>query len=547
MAYSGSINLSGVSALQVFQRTSRTEGFFGVGTASVPVTINPTVPITNLKYQVRDFNNPTTILVPYTTIGSGFSVGSQIVNLPIPAYNVTATWYLIDLIADSDLTSVVTTPQCGVGELIAVSGQSLAMDMFSGLANDGSTVSPGSLGLTINNFGVVFGQAWNSTPIQSSAATWQLPVNNSTPGNINNFNSTFVINYLNLMISTYNVPCGFVGYAVGSQDIRSFLPPPGAIVNGSVLIAGDPNWMAGSFLVGGNPWTAASCYYTQLTTILSAAGGVFGNFIWCQGHRNAVNGSTQAQYVTYLTAFMGYMVSNYFSLTFNRIIGTIPSIRDTYTSTANIETIRQAGLQYTQADTLSALVDGIDAALHTDLVHPSQLGNIKLSNAFFRATAYKIGTLTQPARGPIIVSGTRTSATDIRLNIQQTGGTALIGTGDLTTQFKAFYSGSFTTPITINSVSIVSSTFILITIASGTPLSQVIDIWYRYPGDTNATISPTIYDNNLDSSTPSINYGRQLALPNAARTVDILHAPLTISAINLKYLNIGSGSALGYA
>ena len=82
--------------------------------------------------------------MPWFAAGSNLVAGAQTVTLSVPA---NAAWYLLDLRANGDPASVVsTTNQIGVGEVIAAAGQSLATDFWDTNAS-GDTATLASLGV----------------------------------------------------------------------------------------------------------------------------------------------------------------------------------------------------------------------------------------------------------------------------------------------------------------------------------------------------------------------------------------------------------------
>jgi len=454
-----------------------------------------------LEYQIRDANGGA-VLVAWQTAASVIPASATAVSITVPAPTAVSTgvsrWYLVDFRPDSDDSKIVTTAELGMGELTAFVGQSLAMDMLSPLATDSGTTAA-SVGVTANAFSSCYAQVWNSTMSASAASTWAKPTSSTTGAfNSGTYNSSFVCRYLDLMVQATGVPCGMVGYAVGSQDIRVFLPFT------------DPNWQADSN--SGYATNGVICF-NQLEAIINAAGGVFGSLIFCQGHRNAINGSTSSEYVGYLQTLINRLAADYPTIPFVRGVCTIPTVGN-YTTLSNMNIIRLAGLTYVNGDSLAELVDGLDAANPNDLVHPTQAGNVPFAEAFFRAIAYKLGLIAAGPRGPQIISARRFSGNKVLLTLQHRTGTALVGSGSIANQFTCYAAGGFTTQYTVSAVDVTTySNAILITLSNPPSLSQAIDVWYRYPPDSATIYAPSIRDNSSDAFLAT---GRQLAMSNAS-------------------------------
>lgn len=159
-----------------------------------------------------------------------------------------------------------------------------------------------------------------------------------------------------------------------------------------------------------------------------------------------------------------------------------------------------------------------------DLVHPSQAGNLRFADHFARSALCKLNVLTADARGPRIIGAARDGA-NIAIQIQHnSAGTAMVGSGNLATQFAVYNSGTLTSAYTISAVNLVNPSVISITLQNPPAITQALDIWYRYPGDTATTITPSIRDNSTDAVS---NLGRQLALTNAAIAVPPVTPPAT--------------------
>jgi hypothetical protein len=122
------------------------------------------------------------------------------------------------------------------------------------------------------------------------------------------------------------------------------------------------------------------------------------------------------------------------------------------------------------------------------------------------------------------------SATVI-LPVQHNGGTSLSVSGDPTSQFQVFPSGQNTGALTISSVDVSRAFQIALTLGAPPPNSQALDVWYRPPFDSSATIASGIYDNDA-AEADGLSLGRQLAVMPATLTVpapsQAWHRPILI-------------------
>ncbi len=315
MAYNGTLSLTQPAALRVFQRDTRSGGRFGRGTGAVSLTINPSTPAALVEYQLRDAASPGTVLVPWTQAAAGLGSGTQKLTLNLPA---NAAWYLIDLRANSDPATVVsTTSGIGVGEVIAAAGQSLAADFWSTAANgDGTTLA--SLGVAISPFGSALA-AWDGGTLPSSLTNWAIPSDTGT------YRSAFVAEFLRLVVSATGVAAALVGYGYSGTDIGTYWLP------------GQPD-------------------YANLISVLGTSGGKFGTFLWCQGHNDA-DARAGAQhhltapslYMADLTSLLSSLAAAFPTTSFYRILCSIPTIQSAASAKflpSGIEAIREAHLRY---------------------------------------------------------------------------------------------------------------------------------------------------------------------------------------------------------
>ena len=489
--YAGSIAIAPPYVNQIFQRDTRTGGLFGKGIGNIVLIINPSQPVTVLEHRLRDASAPGTVIQDWTNSVPPLAAGSQTVALPAPAGLFK---YLVDIRANHDDVSIVsTTHAVMVGELIAHAGQSLAEDMVSTAAS-GDPATIASLGLVASQWGYVFaayasnGGAYppvaDGPDVNYPPTTWEIPRDS---GGIA-FKSTFAVEFLGRLITLAGVPCAMIGYTVGGTGIDSWLPG----------------------YAGPNPG-----HWTKLVNVLTLAGGKFGTFIWDQGHYETKNGNTAANYMQQLTLLESNVDMAFPAANYSSIIATIPGIGNYGSGPDFIEMVRATAKQYAATVALTDYVDGYDATLFTDLVHPSQAGNVPYADHFYRATAKRWGLLTHGDKGPVLTGGTRAYGSQtIILNATQTnGGTAWVVVGAPATQFTVYPAGTSTTPVALDGVAPVDlSNPARITLQlAAVPtegVNSAFDVWYRRPPDTATIVAAGIYDNVTDSD--GLTRGRQL-------------------------------------
>ena len=513
--YTGTLTVSQPLANRIFQRDTRTGSVYGRGSGSILLTISPSYPVNLLEHRIREANSPTSIVQDWTSSNPPLASGSQQITCTAPAGLVN---YIVDLRANSDNNSIVsTTNSVMVGELVAFSGQSLAQDFVSTAAStDPATIA--SLGLAISQWGYIWGaDGLNSgvyPPIADSVIYNYPPTAWLQPQDGGTFKSTWAVEFFNRMAALAQVPVGLIGFAVGGTGIDSWLPGyAGPDVN----------------------------HWTDLAAILTSAGGKFGTFIWCQGHYETKDGNTPSNYLSQLQQLFTAINEACPNASYHKVIATIPGVGAYGSGPSFIEMVRSTAKAFVAADPAASYVDGYDSTLYTDLVHPSQAGNIIFADHFYRATAAALGLQTNGDKGPVITGASRAWGTGaIVLTVSQTnGGTAWQTAGTYSNQFQVFAAGTTTSPLTLASstpVDLTNPTQITINLASAPTEPAAFDVWYRLPPDTSTIVAGAIYDNATDSD--GITRGRQLWDPAAAINVIAPHIPLTVN--NITATNIST-------
>lgn len=501
MAYSGSITLTQPAAYRIYQRDTRTGGAFGKGVGAVALALSATAPVTLLEAQLRDASNPGTVLVPWFSAGSNLAAGAQTVTLTLPA---NAAWYLLDLRANGDPASVAsTTNQIGVGEVIAAAGQSLVTDFWSTDAS-GDPTTLASLGVVPSVYGAAFA-AWNGN---TALPTWAVPADGGA------YRSSFAAEFLRRVVAATGVNAALVGYAVNGTTIAT--------------------------------WQPGQANDTALRAILTAAGGKFAAFIWCQGHQDAKAGANGAVYLAALQQLIGSLAATY-GEPFRRILCSIPAIgalaATKYDANA-VAVIRAAHLQYLSLDPLASYVAGLDVALSADGIHPSQRGNISFADHFYRAFMGVIGGNAAGDIGPRLTGATRApGSARIVLSVLPTVSLIASG-GSASTQFQVFPAGQTSGALSIAGVDLSQPGSVAITLATTPPDTQALDVWYRLPWDSSAAIAAGIYDPNTDAD--GLSTGRQLTLAASPLTVSpaVWHRPALVAPGQPM---LASPGALGFA
>ncbi len=328
------------AALRVFQRDTRTGGAFGLGAGAVPLTVTATAAVQILEFQLRNAEAPSTVLVPWTLAATNLAAATQTVTLTFPANRA---WYLIDLRADGDDTTVVSTSAgIGVGEVIAAAGQSLATDFWSTAASY-DTATLASLGVIPSPYASALA-SWDGAALPTASTSWEVPSDSGS------YRSTFAAEFLRLVVAASGVNAALIGCGHSGTDISTY-------------------------------WLPGMTDYVRLTSLLATAGGKFATFIWCQGHNDAdartgsqYHLTPAATYLAYLRTLISSLDSAFPGAPLRKLLCSIPGIASLASAKflpSGIEAIRGAHLAYVTSDSSAAYVSGLDVALAWDGIHPS--------------------------------------------------------------------------------------------------------------------------------------------------------------------------------
>lgn len=520
------------AALQTFQRTSKTGGAAGLGQGTIAITINPSVAVWQLAWRLRDATTPTTVYSNWQDLGA-FATGSQVINFSVP---VRLAQYVLDLRANKDNNTIISSNPFLIGETIGMLGQSLALagyqamsttyllnttDATHSLLGSGQAGDGYNLGLTVSPYVTVYSDV-GQTPI-----AWGQP---DDPPRTTAYTGSLMAEFGRLFIAEYGCPIALIGAAQGSTGVDYWAP-------------------------GG---TGNTRFKDSVNTATGGVGGL-GILIYWQGHSDT--GSTALSWSNTLRGLLLDMQATYPSVTFKIILSTIPNITGTgWGGTYAINGIRQAAQRLAtvmNATTSNPTLAYDPADLSTlEGVHPNNYGSRTAARHFFRMARKLLGATTVGTDGPLVSSCTRAlGSAVVRLNITHAGGTTLkayvtgptqpseIAASSLVGQntFKIFvdpvqYSGQgiSSTPLTINAITIVDATHIDITLSAAPADSAALSVRVRpmVDSDTNQMFYGIYDDNTLpDGIVP----GRALTMGYTNVEV-ICPAPqqITVNAITNK-------------
>jgi hypothetical protein len=312
----------------ILQRSTQTGGIFGLGAASLPLVIDLR-DSTSLEYRLLDAFDSERILCDWTIAAAALPAGLQTVKLTIPANKA---WYLIELRSSDDHNNtVITKNKIGAGEIIAVLGQSLVVDFFAAVNNDGDSVRPSSLGVSPSQFSSVFA-SWYTDIMHNHQPLW-LPPSDRTI-----YRSAFAAEFLRLMVAASHVNCALIGYGRNGQPISQFMP-------------GAPNNII-------------------FKNIVHLAGGSFSTLIYVQGHGDSVAGLPQHRYLANLNEIIKDLTHAFGA--FKTLLCSIPSLAArTEGSPVAVNSIRAAHMQFAAGCSSCEYVAGLDAILDVTGVHPT--------------------------------------------------------------------------------------------------------------------------------------------------------------------------------
>lgn len=486
--YAGTLSLAQPTATRIYQRDTRTGGAFGKGAGVVGLSVTLSAAVVTMDYRLRDADaagNP--VRQDWTALVGAEPAGTVTLSPSVPA---SASRYLMDVRANGDTAhAVLGTQAFGIGEVVAVAGQSLAVNfLVLGYSPEGTIasvgVTPAANGYEYAPL-IALADGNTSNPVAPDPAIWSAPADGAA------YSSAFAAEFLRLVTGQAGVVAALIGYAAGGTSINAW--QPGQVLN------------------------------TTLKATLDHAGR-FGSLIWIQGHSDSQTGMSAATYQGLLASLFTDLAARYTGPSgtpggFSRLICSIPSETSNYWGTpAQVNAIRSGALAYVAADPRAVYVAGLDMTCSGDGTHPNQAGRLTMARGFYRAFMGAAG-LAPAKPGPSITGATRTAGSAVvKLAITQgAGGTALVGVGTPANQFTIYPASAMFGPLAISSLAIVSPTEIDLTLAAVPADTQALDVWYRLAdSDSGAVTGSGIYDNATDGD--GLTVGRQLQLVAAAIT-----------------------------
>jgi hypothetical protein len=463
------------SANRVYQRASSTGGAPGKGTGTIPVAVNVTT-VGTPRFRIRS-SDGTTILQAATALPAFAATGAQTLN--VTGVEARLGWFYLDLSADG-ATWQNGTVLVGMGRLVALAGQSLAVRMLGRM--DGQNATNASLGVAPSAMSAVFA-TYTDDQRTVSSPHW------ATPADGTDYDSTFVGEFLRLQVAAAGVNCGLVGHARGAQSVTAFVP------GGSE-----------------NP---------KLRANLDAAGG-FETFVWMQGHSDSGAGMDATTYQNDLSLVVNDIAAHngVRGTAFDRLVCTIPNINSTsWGSFAQQQVIRAAANAWASANN-GVYVDPRDLDL-IDGVHQSQLGSVYLARHFYRASRLGLG-LARGDLGPTITAVSRAagSANVVLTAALPSGASALVAVGSPASRFAVCNRGSTaalaldgTSPLTI------SGTTITLKLAQVPADNQALDVYFcPSPDPSNDGQTNMLYDDNANDG-DGLTRGRQFTASLAPFTI----------------------------
>ena len=508
------------SDLSVTQRTTNTPTATCVsphGCGLVPIGVEPAGPVAAVQYRLRNADSPSTVLRDWTTLGLNVGSGFRVMMADVPA---ATTRYLIDVRDDEATSSVAAgtevdgTDRLMVGDLAAFEGQSIAAAVFLAnvIGNDGG--APGktprvtllqSTGRTsappycsefadygnnaLYTFQTVPTPGTGNPHLDANGMPFWGPIADGSPSS---YDSSGAVTFCTLAAANTGVAQGIIGYAVGDSEIAT--------------------------------WQPGQNYQKRFQAIVAAATGYqptpeIAHLVWIQGQANGAAHPSPAAYQGALSTVLGSFYDRF--AVYDTSISTISTaINGGGAPNTHPESdwIRWGGMaeaaKLTAEGRRAVYVDGLDAVLSGDDVHPNQpVGAINMAADFYRALAYGAG-----APSPTI-TGASLAGNVVTLTVRNSGTLlALHGPDTLASLFTIYPTGVHTgepaDQLAIAAATITNAHTIALTLAD-TPATEV-DVYYRELDDADFGTAATTISNDVTES--DLSGGQQLALPSATVT-----------------------------
>ncbi|MGU3286441.1 beta strand repeat-containing protein [Methylobacterium mesophilicum] len=469
------VSMTQLPASRVDQRMTTTGGLANKGTGTHKVTANLTSAVTSVEYRTRDAENNSTsaALQDWTPLTTPSGTGSKTIS--VTGVSARKGWHYVDLRFNGSNTQVALgTNKVGMGRVIAVSGQSLAVRLINHQDTQSATIA--SLGLTASPYGVV------AAGFEGVTAQ---PQPYSVPADSTNYDTGFSVDYLNRSIAAAGVNCALVGYAKGGQPISAFL--------------------------------SGGTYNPFLVSALQNA-GAFEHAIWLQGHSDGSAGTSYATYQAALTNLFTNIFKPNSSIPFSIATAAYPNIAtNSWGTPAQITVINQAMSDWAAAQGTTygprvQYLHPVDIDL-IDGTHESMAGGVALARHFYRAAAADFG-LSINDNGPIIAGATRTNGSKsivLSTPLPGNGATALTSVGSPATRFSVYPKGLRAAKLALDGTTpiVVGTNTVTLNLAADPGDNVANDILFAYPLDPNATgAADMVYDNSNDGD--GLTIGRHI-------------------------------------
>jgi hypothetical protein len=385
-------------ANQIYQRDTMTGGS-GKGTGVVRVTVNVTT-VGQVHARTRSVADGVTIVQGAWLPGVVSSTGSQTFN--VSGVNAGLGWFYLDLSQDGVTWQLGTTP-VGMGELVALSGQSQAVRQITKDISDSTTLA--SLGITPNSNGRVF----VTTEVARVPTAWT----QFTDGTM--WSSAGGATALDKLITMTGVNCGFIGLLRGGTRIGE--------------------------------WQVGTTYGNALYATLDAAGGKFGTFFEYLGDNDSVWNTGYTNYMAGLSTFFTSVAAHNSFPSPTKLVATMINQTTTFQgSVGAIESIKRAGLDWANANGATYLTMH-DITLLRDGIHEGQQGSIEIARHVVRAMRSRYGL---PHGDNGITQGTPTHPVGVNIIVPYTlasGATTPVVAGHGAPAFKVYQGGDRSSPL----------------------------------------------------------------------------------------------------
>ena len=486
------------AAYRPYQRSTSTGGGQGKGAGTIPVTISSATAGT-IHARTRRVSDSSVMQAEWVaaTVAGGATVAN------VAGVDASAEWVYLDLKGSDGAWKLGTVP-VGMGAVLAMAGQSLAVNTFLKAGDPSTTIA--AVGGTINPGGRVLA-SYTGSSNSATATNWTSVTDVANANGV--YNSAGAAELLNLMATKLGVVCGLIGHAVNATALATWLP-------------GQPN-------------------HTELARVITLAGGAFEAFWWFQGHSDAgdAGGSAvwgwhnyRAKLDTLFTDLAGRS-----SVPFAKYLTAIPNINSaSWGDFLKREQIRRAQRDWC-ADNGATYIGFSDISLNADIVHQVQAGAQRIAQHVVRA-------MTNGDGGPRITAVTK-SGLDLVCTVQHgAGASALVTAGTPATRMLVTAADNAAgTALALDAVTpiTVGASTITLKLASD-PGDVPLEVWPMAAHPVADGSASGIWDNSSDGD--GIALGRQLRF-DAAPVLRKRSGALSTAGVSFAAGKFGNGRSAG--